>query len=1235
MVIITPEVDMTGYDRIGCLHEMFVKQAERSSAAIAVVTADNEQITFSELNDMSDVLASMLQEEGVTINKIVGIMMERSLEYVVSVIGIHKAGGAYLPVEVSYPQQLLNSVLIDSKPAVICTKGNFLTCFKDSGIKCIDMENWKINYLQYKSKISSFVPVTTKLDDMAYAVYSSGTTGKPKGILCPHRGAVFSYTWRHRAYPYKPNDREACNVFFVWEMLRPLLQGMPLYIIPDDVIYDPPRLAEFIKTFEITRMLFTPSLMQAVLTFQDLDLKTAFKSFRQIIFCGEVVTTSLRDKLAGLLPWVQLLNLYSISECHDIATSDISNKFGEPRKFCSVGKIFPEVHVVVMDENKDVKKIGEPGEIYIGGPTLAIGYLNRPDLNAEKFIERPAHVDFKVGSKLYRTGDWGYVLSDGTLEICGRCDSAVRIRGYNVELQAVEKALLVLSEVNSCCVLPHGEEGDEKYLVAFIVPDNSIHNPSSVSGGQNEVSLTRTRSIRLKLKDRLPLYMIPAKYIYLEKLPILDASSKLDKKALLKLLQLNENNEIDYQGQKLTDTQLKVANIWAKILNIFSIDIQENFFHLGGHSLAASHLISEINEEFKTSLNVNAVFQHPTIMDLSHLLNGNNSDTTFNLNDEFKLHSTFLPNYNDLDNRLSSFWQSFKVNKKKFSCGNVLLTGATGFVGSHLLYELLINTQCFVYCIVREHEQSSTMERIIHSQKHYGLLIREDLINERVIIIKGDVSLLNLGLSEEMYTSLSYDIDFVIHASANVNLILPYHALCKDNVIGTKNIILFSLTNKIKYLNYIRCGNVAGGVYRPSWNPSDFILYMIQGVLLTETAPDIDWKIELTPVETVRKIIINLSQDLNSSVGRIFHIVNNKPLPCQELWRKMKEVGYNVKLEQYNHWLNRVSSNNDLQNLSHLLQNLAKNDKYYSNLSTFRKDNTDVYLMGNKLVYPEVNGELFKIYLKHLADLNLIPNPPSLGSTERSLKVVEGISGRVILITGGSSGIGASIGIELALSGAKVALIARRIDKLNAIKQFLVSNGVIDIITLQADIMNNNELTEAVKDVESKWGPIEVLINNAGCMYYQLMKNCDLYEWHHMVNINCIGSLNCLARVLTNMCKRKSGHIITITSDAGRKAFPGLAVYSGTKFFLEGLCSALRMELSDSNIKVTCIQPGDVHSELRRLTTDNEASEKYDFSKSITILQPSDIAKSVVYALSQPDYCAINEILIEPQQAPI
>lgn len=244
------------------------------------------------------------------------------------------------------------------------------------------------------------------------------------------------------------------------------------------------------------------------------------------------------------------------------------------------------------------------------------------------------------------------------------------------------------------------------------------------------------------------------------------------------------------------------------------------------------------------------------------------------------------------------------------------------------------------------------------------------------------------------------------------------------------------------------------------------------------------------------------------------------------------------------------------------------------------------------------------------------------------------MTGQVAVVTGASSGIGAGVALCLSNAGAMVALAARRVEKLETLKSQITEQGGTSIV-VQTDVTDRKQVAELIKHTETTLGPVNILVNNAGIMFYSYMKNLKEDEWEKQIDLNIKGAMNCIGAVLGGMVERGKGHIVNMSSNAGRRGFAGLAVYSGTKFFIEGMSQGMRVELAKSGVKVTCIQPGDVESEIYKSTTDEEARKDFDGSKNNKILVPSDIGNAVVYAVTQPEYAAVNEILIEPREAPI
>ncbi|XP_029644001.1 linear gramicidin synthase subunit D [Octopus sinensis] len=1273
------------------LHELFREQAKRTPYNIAVHGIKGETITFQELDQCTDVLANILQSKGVVPNSSVAIYLEKSLEFTVSYLAILKAGGAYLPLDISYPEHLIKSIIEEAEPKCALSTQQLRSRLPENA----DVVIVDINELLQLKDSKPLKPVSMDWSNLAYVAYSSGTTGKPKGIKCPHRGAVLSYKWRHKEFPYKPDDKEACNVFFIWEMLRPLLKGIPMYIIPDNVIYDPIQLCKFLKNNQITRMLFTPSLLEVTLNTINLKhLQDCFSSMRIIIFCGEVVTTPFFKRCIASLPHIQFVNLYSISECHDVACVDLTQCYThdkdafESRKFSPVGKHLPNVDIVIMNENLEHQPVGVSGEIYIGGPSLACGYLKMPKLNAERFIKTKLSPNNQP-TQLYRTGDWGYMLSNGDLEICGRCDSMVKIRGYSVEVQAVEASLMSLSSVNNCVVLVKGNEGEDKFLIAYVVTNGEV---------------TR-KDVRNQLKKKLPFYMIPSYILFLESIPVVPATGKLDKKALPEYnSQLLDT--IDLSGVPITDTEKKLAKIWMTVLQLSTIDIEESFFDLGGHSLLAATLLNDLKEEFKVELNVKDLFLFPTVKQQAQLIEGRlNLSPSLDGDEQMYIQPNLLeeverhdPGFVNIDMSLRAFWRSFHVGNR-WHKGRIFVTGATGFLGAFLIQELLLNTKTFIYCLVREQPNMDSKKRLMDSLKKFGILPKEatkatekqknvaNLIKSRVATVKGDVAIANLGMNMDDYLHMCTEIDFIIHAAALVNLAYPYNALETPNVQGTHNIILFAFTGKVKPLHYIstdavfphglqkcsedsditiyheqltegysqskwvaeqlvqkakkrglpvviyRLGNLAGDRDNVCWNPQDFTLLMLQSATKFHIAPDIDWRMEMTPVDFTANIIVRITQNLSLAVGKVLHIINTRPVKSSWVFEWMNSHGYSVRTIPFEDWRDRMKLESTLSNenkkLWGLVENYAINAQFFSTLSTFRNCNLLEILEKLGLTYPDIDSALLKLYFDKLCRQGVFQR------LSRMSAVNTNIHGKVVIVTGASSGIGCAIAEAFVKAGANVAMAARREDKLQELCKKFSEDAQGHVIAVKTDVTNKQQVKELVQHTECSLGPVDILVNCAGVMYYTLMRNLKEEEWERMIDINCKGVTNCIGAVLDGMIKKKSGHIVNISSDAGRRGFAGLAVYSGSKFFVEGLSQALRQEVASLGIRVTCLQPGDVKTELLNHTTDQEAKNLYDGSSNTKILEPDDVAQACIYATSQPAYVAVNEILIEPREAPI
>jgi thioester reductase-like protein len=853
----------SGVETSGCIHDLFEESAAAHPRAVATVYRGRET-TLGDLDRMSSLLARWLYwEAGCRVGSVVGVLMERCDEYPLAMLAALKCGGAYLPLEIVYPKDLLSRVLEEAAPCAVLTKSRLASSrLPEAQLRlCVDYDD--LDWLRAAESLPE-LPTDRALpsaETLAYVVMSSGTTGVPKGICCPHRGAVHSYLFRLCEYPYEGvGEAEAIHIFTVWEVLRPMLGGVrgtpgapvPAHILSDNVSADPFDLAAQLEGASISRMLFTPSLLNLLLdTVPALRLFEQLRSLRVVYLCGEVVTQTLAQRCLKILPGVRLLNLYSISECHDVSYADLSTGVeGFSRReggecFASCGLPLPAVTCRVLDDALVPVARGEAGRMFVGGPCLALGYLNRADLTSQRFLELDLE-DAGAGGRsrrYYDTGDRARLLSDGSIEVLGRCDFMVKIRGYSVVIGAVEAAIAAHPRVSTACVLTEGEEGGDKRLVAYVVPRRWESVPS-------------VSSVQRFVRDRLPPYAIPSVFILLDGIPLNLASGKVDKKALpspssdaamarmmpaadaepQQQAQLQaaaaaaaHPEEEDEDGAPRNRTERMLARAWARVLPVDATAIRCNsdFYDLGGHSLLIFKLVAAVKEEGAGQFSVQDVLECPRLSDMAARLDGTGSEeqgagggggggagpeagvvrVAIDLPAEAaRLDASIYP----APTRKNGY-SRFRVSAAAAPPSRILLTGCTGFLGVHLLEALLARTRATVYLLVRAQDEDSGMERVRRTLREAGISPPSGL-EERCIIVPGDLAHPLLGLSEGDFKSLAGELDAIIHCGAAVNLVKPYEGLKAPNVLGTQEVLRLAVTNgfstRVKPVHFVSTNGV-------------------------------------------------------------------------------------------------------------------------------------------------------------------------------------------------------------------------------------------------------------------------------------------------------------------------------------------------------------------------------------------------------------------------------------------
>ncbi len=582
------------------LPQLFKSQAQRTPEEIAIVDRANS-ITYQKLDQLTDNLAGYLQKEGVTLNQPVGVLLEKSQDYIIASLAIMKAGGAFMPLELKYPDALLAKMVADAQPNLIITKSQYasrITSKLPLQILLIEQKNnWNLPRKQ-DQKLPSINP-----QDIANIIYTSGSTGEPKGIILTHQ-AIITGELRREQVSLSKSGYPIAYVLFQWEIYRPWIKGSTTYIIPDEIIYDHQLFLDFIYQNKIKEITISPSLIQSIFNTVEIENITAKLSGLEVVWVtGEALTQKLKSQLIDRLPSTRLLNYYGINECFTIAIDNLRKIEDLTSGLCAVGMPFEDDEIILLDENGQQVPPGNEGEMYINSPCLFQAYLKKPKLTAEKLVDLN-------GNRFFRTGDLAAILPNGKLEIRGRCNYMVNLRGYNVSLAGIENTLLEHPEIKSCVVILQGKEEAEKKLIAYFVPQKQSTEPQQI----------RQLKLRLRhhLQDNLPAHMIPSVFVVIDKIPM-TPMGKLDRRQLPEINHYRPELAVPLVKSK-SDTEKQIAQIWQEVLQLKEVGINDNFFDLGGNSLLLIRVHKNLSKILAIHLPVTRLFEHPTIATLAQYL---------------------------------------------------------------------------------------------------------------------------------------------------------------------------------------------------------------------------------------------------------------------------------------------------------------------------------------------------------------------------------------------------------------------------------------------------------------------------------------------------------------------------------------------------------------------------------------------------------------------------------------
>ena len=588
----------SGYPREKCVHELFESQVEQAPDTVAVVFAD-QQLAYRELNRRANQLARYLQKLGVQREILVGICMERSPEMIVSMLGVLKAGAAYVPLDPEYPKERLAFMLADTQASVLLTQQRFVGKLPDprARVVCIDT-NWKTIGQENSDNLSAGATA----DALAYVMYTSGSTGTPKGISIPHR-AINRLVLNTNYVNLEPSDRvaQASNASFdaaTFEIWGALLHGAQLIGITKDVALSPLAFSTEIREQGISTLFLTTALFNHLAA----EAPESFRSVRHLLFGGEAVDPTWVKEVLMKGPPQRLLHVYGPTENTTFTSWQRVQFVPEGSTTIPIGRPIANTQIYLLDGNLQPVPIGVPGELCIAGDGLARDYHRQPELTAERFVPNP--FGDTPGARMYRTGDLAKYLPDGNIEFLGRIDHQVKIRGFRIELGEIEAILGQHPAVQQNAVVAAEDRLSGRRLVAYVVPNQD--QPPTIN------------ELRSALKAKLPEYMVPAAFVFLDCLP-LTPNGKVDRQALPAPDPTRPALEHTFVAPR-TPVESLLAKIWGEVLSLDKIGIHDNFFELGGHSLLAIRLVTEIEKKFGMNVPVAKLFQSPTIEQLADLL---------------------------------------------------------------------------------------------------------------------------------------------------------------------------------------------------------------------------------------------------------------------------------------------------------------------------------------------------------------------------------------------------------------------------------------------------------------------------------------------------------------------------------------------------------------------------------------------------------------------------------------
>ncbi|MCI8482443.1 MAG: amino acid adenylation domain-containing protein [Clostridia bacterium] len=729
--------------------QLFEEQVEKTPDNIAVVF-ENKKLTYRELNEKANQLARFLKDNSISTSDIVGISMERSFEIILCMLAVLKAGAAYLPIDPTYPKSRISYIIKDSHIKMLLTKHSLSQIFLDVPFVFeIDIEGNPI-YTNY-SKDNLYLPSTS--DDLAYLIYTSGSTGNPKGVMISNRNVNnFVYGVNHMIqfskYKSIASVTTMCFDIFVLETILPLEIGLTIILASNEEQNIPALLNTICLNNNVDMLQTTPSKIGLLIS--DNSNLEYIKRLKCIMLGGEPLNENILLQLQKITN-AKIFNMYGPTETTVWSTiKDMTNK-----KKITIGTPIANTQIYILNKDLNLVPIGMSGDLYIGGVGVSKGYLNRDKLTNDKFVNNP----FIENDIIYNTGDLASWNFDGEINCLGRSDFQVKIRGLRIELGEIEKQILQYQNISNAVVCAKTDSLNRQFLCGYFVASSRISTPD----------------LKNYLGKFLPNYMIPSYFMQLDDFKY-TPNGKIDRKSL-PTPKMNTSNTIISPE---TPTEFKLVALFEKLLCVSPISITDNFFEIGGDSILALKLQIELLNQ-NIDITYADIFKYSTVKDLALKIDAN-ATLQVSISD------------NDFDDNLNNLLEkntiaNITLNYKPL--GDVVLVGSTGFLGSHILDNILKNTNANIYCLIRKDPGISILDKFLNKLHYYFGNQYDNLIDNRIFIIESDVTKEDLGLSSLKIEKLFGQISCVINSMAIVKHYGYYSEFERVNVLAVKNLVKY------------------------------------------------------------------------------------------------------------------------------------------------------------------------------------------------------------------------------------------------------------------------------------------------------------------------------------------------------------------------------------------------------------------------------------------------------------